>query len=131
QSVLEPSAGRGARTDVIRQFAPSVGLEACEIDPKNREVLQQKQLVIVGNDFLGPNWVPRIGGYDRIGMNPPFSPQKDIDHVTKSESLLAPGGLLVSVMGASVTFRTNQKTEAFRALVLGCRGEIEELPAES
>jgi type I restriction-modification system DNA methylase subunit len=50
-------------------------------------------------------------------MNPPFAKQADIAHVTHAAKFLKPGGRLVSVMSASVTFRTDAKTEAFRGFI--------------
>lgn len=46
-------------------------------------------------------------------MNPPFSRQQDVDHVLHALKFLKPGGTLVSVMSASVCFRTNRKTPDF------------------
>ena len=36
--------------------------------------------------------------------------QQDIDHVTAAYGLLAPGGILVTIMSAGVLFRENKKT---------------------
>jgi hypothetical protein len=57
-------------------------------------------------------------------MNPPFARQADIDHVLHAMQFLRRGGLLVAIMSASVKFRSNAKTAAFRRL----GGRILELP---
>ena len=69
--------------------------------------------------------------YDRVVMNPPFSRQADIMHVLHALQFLKPGGLLVSVMAASVTFRENKLTTDFRATVEARGGYIEPLPENS
>ncbi len=56
-------------------------------------------------------------GFDRVVMNPPFERQQDIDHVSRAAGMLKPGGRLVSVMSAGVTFRENNKTRWFRDLI--------------
>lgn len=66
--------------------------------------------------------------YDRVVMNPPFGRQADIKHVSHALKFLKPGGLLVSVMASSVTFRSNKLTTDFRQLIEERGGHIEELP---
>lgn len=124
--VLEPSAGRGAIADAVRAACPDCRIETIEPEKKNRAVLKEKGYRLVGSDFMKF----KRKGYDRIVMNPPFSRQQDIDHVTHAYKLLAPGGRLVSVMAASVQFRTNKKTKAFQELVAGA-GTVAELPPET
>lgn len=52
--------------------------------------------------------------FDRVVMNPPFSRGQDVEHVRHALSLLAPGGLLVSVMSNGVTFRQDRRYADFR-----------------
>lgn len=125
--ILEPSAGRGAIADAIREACPDCPLEVVEVETSNRKVLKEKGHRLVGKDFLK---FRKKGGYDRIVMNPPFSRQQDIAHVTKAFGLLAPGGRLVSVMSAGVKFRQDKKALAFRELV-DDHGVVEDLPPES
>ena len=61
-------------------------------------------------------------------MNPPFSKQQDIDHIYKAFDYLKPGGILVSVMSTSHTYRTNQKSELFREFLEQTGAEAEFLP---
>jgi 16S rRNA G1207 methylase RsmC len=51
--------------------------------------------------------------YDLIVMNPPFSKQQDIDHVSKALDILRTGGILISIMPEGTFFRQNKKTVAF------------------
>ena len=78
----------------------------------------------VGVDFLQYS----EEAWDRIVMNPPFTRQQDIDHVLKAYEVLAPGGVLVSVMSASPFFRSNKKSADFRAFLDDIGAEVEELP---
>ena len=64
-------------------------------------------------------------------MNPPFADQADIDHVTHALSFLKPGGKLVAIMSAGVTFREDRKASDFRALIWGMGGTMNELPEDS
>lgn len=113
----EPSAGGGA---LLTRAAQIVGAENCvaiELQPALADKLRQQGYNVFTGDFMSrPDWHP-AGTVDRIVMNPPFSRQADIDHVLHAYSMLSPGGRLVSIMAASVNFRTNQKTVAFRELV--------------
>ena len=45
--------------------------------------------------------------------------------------MLAPGGRLVAILSAGVTFRDDRKTRAFRQMVASMGGEFEELPADT
>jgi 16S rRNA G1207 methylase RsmC len=69
--------------------------------------------------------------FDRIVMNPPFADQQDIRHVRHALGFLKPGGRLVAIMSAGVTFREDRLAREFRALVEDRGGTIEELPADA
>ena len=62
-------------------------------------------------------------------MNPPFSRGQDIEHVTKAIEIAE--RVVGAVTSASVMFRNDNKTVAFRELVASYGGTIEELPADS
>lgn len=136
-SVLEPSAGRGALVvEALRQGAREV--EAFERDRDSCEALMLRgaeaaspttQLVATVGDFLNP--FPWDRTFERVTMNPPFSLQRDIAHVTKAYSLLAPGGLLVAIMSAGVDFRSDRRTMEFRKLLASAHGDIDALPEHS
>jgi type I restriction-modification system DNA methylase subunit len=61
-------------------------------------------------------------------MNPPFADQQDIRHVEHALRFLKPGGRLVAIMSAGVSFRQDRQATTFRELVEGCDGTIEPLP---
>lgn len=116
-TVLEPSAGRGA-------IAKFMQCDCIELEESNRKYLLENGFNLIGDDFLQFQ-TP----YDYIIANPPFSKQRDIDHVTHMIKLARKR--VVSVMSASILFRTNRKTLEFRELVQSKRGEIIPLPEGS
>lgn len=117
---LEPSAGMGN----IAQFMPNC--DVIELHEENRKTLIDKGFNLVHDDFL--TFIPEKK-YTAIVMNPPFSKGQDIEHVTKAIEIAE--RVVVAITSASVMFRNDKKTEAFRKLVAYYGGTIEELPAES
>lgn len=117
---LEPSAGMGN----IAQFMPNC--DVIELHEDNRKTLIDKGFNLVHDDFL--TFIPEKK-YTAIVMNPPFSKGQDIEHVTKAIEMAE--RVVVAITSASVMFRNDKKTEAFRKLVAYYGGTIEELPAES
>jgi hypothetical protein len=122
--VLEPSAGIGNIADEL--IKTGCDLSVIEIRPDSQLILQQKGYNLIGGDFL------KYTGqqFYRIVMNPPFTRQQDIDHVTHAWNLLKPSGRLVAIMSASVLFRNDRKTEEFRK-ILDNYGWHEENEAEA
>lgn len=125
-SVLEPSAGIGNLALAAEEAGAIVA--AIEIDPKRAATANDR---LFGGcrtgDFLAENPDAHPRG-DRVVMNPPFARQEDIDHVYHAARFLKPGGRLVAVMSAGVTFRSNRKTEEFRRFIEIRNGSIEPLP---
>lgn len=123
--VLEPSAGKGAIAYACADAGATVDCY---------ELMEANFMALVGDvrlglvrhmDFLAQT--PEAS-YDRVVMNPPFAKQADIKHVLHALRFLKPGGLLVSVMAASVAFRDNRLTQEFRDLIRERGGDIEALP---
>ncbi len=127
--VLEPSAGQGAIAKAAHDAAVDVMIDMYELMPANNDALRALNLRFSGIgepvDFLTVEPAPI---YDRVVMNPPFGRQADIKHVSHALKFLKPDGLLVSVMSASVTFRSNKLTTDFRKLIEERGGDIEALP---
>lgn len=120
--ILEPSAGQGHIADEI---CSKTGLHpheiiVCEILPENRYILKEKGYVPEEMKFLSYAEQMTLvdGEFDKILMNPPFERQADITHVTKAFNLLAPDGILVTIMSAGVLFRNNNKTTEFRENIM-------------
>lgn len=127
-TVLEPQAGLGYLATEAAHVGGSV--DCYELDPQRIAILEQNPLLkhVWQGDFMEA--APRRD-YDRIVMNPPFSKQQDIDHVLHALKFLAPGGRLVSVMSAGVSFRSNMKTVRFREEIADLNAIIYPLPADS
>ena len=125
-SVLEPSAGRGAIAFALaeRGYMPTV----CEIHEPFIEVLSSHINCVCLGDFLGWQTSDRRF-YDKVIANPPFTRQQDIDHVNKMIDFCC--GRVVSVMSASVLFRDNKKTAEFRKKIADLEGKFIELPMGS
>ena len=126
-SVLEPSAGDGRLARAAYERSGHA-VTVCEIQPELEARLQAAGYEVLARDFLtaDPAMLDGCIRFDRIVMNPPFSKRADIAHVEHAIRFLKPGGILVSVMPAGITFRTDRRTAALRD-----RLEIEELPEGS
>jgi len=116
-TILEPSAGQGHIADKICDItgAAKDTLFICEVLPENIQILEEKGYCVRGEflEFASTN-LAQDWKFDKILMNPPFERQADIDHVTAAYGLLAPDGIIVTIMSAGVLFRENKKTVEFR-----------------
>jgi len=135
QMILEPSAGMGKLAHIIQQQMPEgCSLCVCEVNPFMRLRLESAGFRVAafpGFDFL--RYEPHGAQYvfDRIIQNPPFSKGQDAEHLIHAFYCLAPGGRLVSVMSAGITFRQDTAYRETASVVRDFGGSIEELPAGS
>ena len=130
--VLEPSAGRGAIALACADQGATV--DCVELmDANYQELRKINNGLWLGGELTHGDFLacPPVAIYDRIVMNPPFMKQSDIRHVMHALKFLKADGLLVSVMGSSVTFRDNTLTQLFRDTVRNHGGDIEALPEGS
>lgn len=111
--VLEPSAGEGHLADELVKWGyPQNRIICMELDEGRRRTLLKKKYLVKGEDFLLYRGSIMPVGY--ILMNPPFTKDQDIDHVSHAIDMLSPGGKLVSVMSStSLTIETS-KCRKFR-----------------
>lgn len=127
--VLEPSCGDGALVSPI--VATGALVDAYEIRPEPAEEVRDRfgnDCTVAVGDFLEVEPRPV---YDRVTMNPPFAKQADARHVLHAAKFLAPGGRLVAIMSASVTFRDTPLYREVRDLVTANGGSIDPLPEGS
>jgi len=141
QLIYEPSAGIGNLVAAaIRVTNTGATIFANEIDPKRHAQcvttnyrafgaggISMRDFLTMPTDKLAEENLQ----FDRVIMNPPFAKQADIDHVLHALKFVKPGGRLVAIMSASVTFRTNRKTTDFWHYIEStCRSHYREaLPA--
>lgn len=118
ETVLEPSAGRGA----IAKLIPAC--DCVELYERNQNHLMDIGYNVVGDDFM--KFEKR---YDVIIANPPFTKQQDIDHVNHMIDIAK--RRVVSVMSASVLWRSNRKAKEFRNRITALGGSIDELPVKT
>lgn len=132
-NIFEPSCGKGDLADVIyEQLQPwqqEQGVFICnELNADMKKYLAEKPYTVMYDDFL--NYKPdQIKPFSAIVMNPPFSKQQDIDHVVHAYKLLNGGGVLVSIMSISWTFRDNNKSVDFRKWLESVNAEIFDVDA--
>jgi predicted RNA methylase len=121
--VLEPSAGLGNLA--MRAVAAGCHVDVVEIHQGRAEALRGLDGIcgVYVGDFLKLNPCDGCGLYDRVIMNPPFTGERDVQHVYHALKFLKPGGRLVAVMGAGVEFRETPRTVAFRAHIEAVMGE--------
>lgn len=127
--VLEPSAGIGHIADaVVKAGVSKDNIQTVEVAYKLAQGLEMKGYDVHQGDFLSFNQ----GKYDRIIMNPPFSGDKDIEHVMHAyENLLAPNGRLVAIMSSMAGDRQNKKNQSFREFLDEYVSDEEMLPEKS
>jgi predicted RNA methylase len=133
-TVLEPSAGEGAIVAALRDVGADVW--AYEIDRGRFDKLAKRfsgksNVIMTLQDFMKATPGPLSVPFDRVVMNPPFCKVEGADHihhVQRALSWLKPGGVLVSVLPASVSFRQDRRYREFRDWYKGHKGVLRDLP---
>ncbi len=121
---LEPSAGTGSLVHAMKRAGASL-IHCVEIDEAHVKELYKQfpsiddHQIFIGQatDFLSLG-ASDLAPYDRIVMNPPFSKNQDIKHVSHALSFLKDGGILVAIMSP------NTERAGFKKLVEGKTHEI-------
>jgi hypothetical protein len=125
-TVLEPSAGRGALIKAIHRACPSVTVECYELMPENREFLHSlDNVIILDEDFTKDS----VGSYTKIIANPPFSNNQDIEHVRIMYERLAAGGTLAAITSSHWKIASEKKCVDFRNWLEEVHGEVFEIGA--
>lgn len=139
--VLEPSAGDGALVRAVNRRHPRAYIEAVEPDQH-----RSQHLTAAGASSVYPCTFEEFHGhiacqnggspqpqFDAVVMNPPFRIGGDslawVDHVTMAWDLIRPGGRLLAIVPASLTFRDDKRVTALRERIAATDdGGWEELP---
>lgn len=126
--VLEPSAGDGA---IVRGLL-EVGItpDCVEIHPDRADALRDMLPpgAVMNMDFLKVLPEPE---YDCVLMNPPFGKGAGVQHVFHAMKFLKPGGCLVAILGAGLSYRDDGPTMELRRLIQEWGGTTTSLPAGS
>lgn len=130
-SVLEPNVGLGNLAHAAERAGARV--TGVEIDAARlaKAKARCKFVDTVCTDFLTLNLRDFPAPFDAVLMNPPFAKKADIAHVLHATTFVKRGGHIVAIMGASLTFRQDAKTDAFRAMLDARGASIQPLPAGS
>lgn len=124
-SVLEPSAGRGALIKAIHRSCSSVIVDCCEMMPENKEILSALGGInIIGDDFT------KLGTdkkYSKIIANPPFSKNQDIDHVRIMYDKLKDGGTMAVITSTHWVFSKEKKCVDFQEWIDSVHGRKYEI----
>lgn len=125
-TVLEPSAGRGALIKAIHRACPSVMVECYELMPENREFLHAlDNVILLDEDFTKDS----VGSYTKIIANPPFANNQDIEHVILMYERLEKGGTLAAITSPHWKFASERKCVAFREWLEEVHGQVFEIGA--
>lgn len=125
-TVLEPSAGRGALIKAIHRACPSVIVECYELMPENRELLHTlDNVILLDEDFTKES----VGSYTKIIANPPFSGNQDIEHVRLMYERLEEGGTLAAITSQHWKFSSEKRCVDFRKWLEEVHGEVFEIGA--
>lgn len=125
-TVLEPSAGRGALIKAIHRACPTVTVECYELMPENREFLHTLDNVILLDEDFTTN---PVGNYTKIIANPPFSGNQDIVHVKLMYKHLEEGGTLAAITGPHWKLGSEKKCKDFQSWLADVGGEVFEISA--
>ena len=126
-TVLEPSAGRGALIKAIHRACPTVMVECYELMPENREFLHTLSNVILLDEDFTKDSVS--SSYTKIIANPPFSGNQDIDHIKLMYERLEQGGTLAAITSQHWKFASEKKCIDFRNWLKEVHGEVFEISA--
>lgn len=126
---LEPSAGQGSILDcIVKKTSHYV---AVELDPLNIDCLVNRGYKVYHMPFEDYyNFYKYYRNYKveqeitRVVMNPPFAETLCLRHVMLAYDLLAPGGILVTILPENALYYKNNKvTDTFNCLLKGIQSE--------
>jgi predicted RNA methylase len=129
-TVLEPSAGSGHLLQAVRTTEPAAITLGIDIEPRYVEQLRREGYTMRQADFLSVQ-PAEYRPFDVVLMNPPFTKAQDCHHVCHALAFLRPGGRLVAIMAAGVTFRQTMPYRRCRDLLSSYGATVEALPAQT
>jgi len=127
-TVLEPSAGKGASVDAIYKRHGNRHVSAIEFMGTNSKFLEEKYQTMDFYLFGTPNFLDINHKYDRIIANPPFNKNQDIDHIRHMYDCLEKTGRLVSIASTHWERSKNTKETEFRKWLDSVGAQVKNLP---
>jgi hypothetical protein len=124
---LEPSAGRGDIAEAIIKRSEyshraKAQVDCIELSPDLCAILIDKELPVVGHDFLTYDGVSY---YDAIVMNPPFS--KGVTHLLRAWDFLHSGEVVCLLNAETIRNPHTDERKRLAALIQEHDGTVEEL----
>lgn len=131
--VREPSAGKGSIIRAIKKYEKendlAFGYMVCEKAEANWKYLVAEYRDEINMDIFWDDFLQQTSrSANKIIQNPPFSKQRDVDHILHAYSLLNTKGVLVSIVSEGPFFRENKKSVAFRKFLEEVGAEVVKLP---
>ncbi len=121
-TILEPSAGRGAIIKAINRLIPTKKVDYFELMDINKTFLAKLiNANLKGSDFTKSK---KSTKYSKIIANPPFRKNQDIEHIKLMYDRLSVGGKLVSIASNHWRYSSNKKETEFRDWVNSINGVI-------
>lgn len=111
ETILEPSAGRGAIIQAINEFNPNIKVSYCELMELNRKQLKG-EAEFLQDDFLT---LDENLKFDVVVANPPFNKNQDIEHFTKM--IKHAKKRVISIMSKHWLHSSFKKETAFREFI--------------
>lgn len=118
-TILEPSAGRGAIIKAIHRACPNVVVDCFELMPENKEFLTALSNV----NIIGDTFKETVKKYTKIIANPPFAGNQDIKHVKLMYNCLSENGVLVAITSRHWLFAEEKICKDFRQWLKSVNGQ--------
>jgi len=128
--ILEPSAGIGNLVQAAYDSGVELGrVQMIEIDPNRVDRLRERFADRDGAEVWEGDFL-EFGEYnwcDVALLNPPFSGNQDIEHVSRAWDTLRPGGRLVAIIAPH--YRFDETSVGFAKWLKEIGAELQSLPA--
>ena len=125
ETVLEPSAGRGAILKYIVNKTPNY--KAVEINSDNANYLRGLGYNVSQTSFELFSSRTKMR-FDKVVMNPPFSDKRDILHTMMAYNLLKPDGTLVGLLAENSIYYKREITARFNRFIGKVGAKIHQIP---
>lgn len=123
--VLEPSAGRGALLNHIKQKTEFI--TAIEFNSENARALRESGYIVTNDSFENVINNNKLY-YNRVVMAPPFAQRMDITHTILAYNEMQIGGRLISIVSENSLYYEDGISETFRLFLKFTNANIKAIP---